>query len=447
MSASLAERIWNAVPVTQPAFVHLLDLLEIAESREVATAAVTLGARSRLLINPDFAAQHCTTNARLVTLVMHELFHVLLGHTRLFTRVTAAQNFAFDAVINAHLCLLFPSPKQTALFRALYKADRFPEALLRPPQGWRTSAERWQLTGDAKRVHRALYSETSVTYTELFALLQPLMGQGCEGAVGTEQLLGSHGEIEGEAMSADADFAQAIRGILAEWPMHEQISGRDQGGELHDEHVKSTRARAAFVAVLRRALFAVLDIGVGSSGPYRAVQAPVETVLSYRTCGDRRGAVRAAVGLPVLLHRAELAAPTLARAERVHVYLDVSGSMTLLIPRIYAALRPFLGLLHERVHLFSTEVCDVAPQALIQGRVWGTGGTAIDCVTEHLLQERITRALIITDGWVGKVPPSDLRRIKSRRVRFSAAITDPGQTTFADVLAARTFRLPPLHDG
>ena len=445
MSASLAERIWNAVPATQPAFLHLLDLLEIAESREVPTAAVTLGARSRLLINPDFAAQHCTTNARLVTLVMHELFHVLLGHTRLFTRVTPAQNFAFDAVINAHLCLLFPAPEQTALFRSLYKADCFPEALLRPPDGWRTADERWQLTGEAKRVHRALYSETSVTYTELYALLQPLMAQGGEGPLGTEQLIGSHGE--GDAMSADADFAQAIRDILAEWPMHEQISGRDQGGELHDEQVKSTRARAAFVAVLRRALFAVLDIGVGNSGPYRAVHAPVETVLSYRTCVDRRGAVRAAVGLPVLLHRAELAAPTLARAERVHAYLDVSGSMALLIPHVYAALRPFLDLLHERVHLFSTEVCDVAPQALARGQLRGTGGTAINCVTKHLLEQRITRALIITDGWVGNVPPADLRRIKSRRVRFAAAITEPGKTTFADALAARTFRLPPVDDG
>jgi len=445
MSTSLAERIWNAMPVTQPAFLSLLDLLEIAESREVATAAVTLGARSRLLINPDFAAQHCTTNARLVALVMHELFHVLLGHTRLFTRVTPAQNFAFDAVINAHLCLLFPAPEQTALFRGLYKADRFHEALLRPPQGWRTSDECWQMTGEAKRVHRALYSETSVTYTELFALLQPLMAEGCKGAVGIEQLLGSHGE--GEAMSADADFTQAIRGILAEWPMHEQISGRDQGGELNSEHVKSTRARASYVAVLRRALLAVLDIGVGGSGSLRAGQAPVETVLSYRTCGDRRGAVRAAAGLPVLLHRAELDGPTLARAERVHVYLDVSGSMTLLIPHVYAALRPFFGLLHERVHLFSTEVCDVAPQALARGQLRGTGGTAIDCVTEHLLEQRITRALVITDGLVGDVPQADLRRIKSRRVRFAAAITDPGKTTFADALAARTFRLPPLDAG
>ena len=207
-----------------------------------------------------------------------------------------------------------------------------------------------------------------------------------------------------------------------------------------------TSARAQFVTVLRRALFSVLDIGLGGNGPYRTVAAPMETVLSYRTCVDRRGAVRAAAGLPVLLHRAVLAAPTLARAERVHVYVDVSGSMTMLIPHIYAALRPFLSLLHEHVHLFSTEVCDVAPQALTRGRSWGTGGTAIDCVTKHVLKERITRALIITDGWVGKVPAADLRRIKHRRVRFSAAITDPGEVTFAESLAARTFRLPSLKD-
>ena len=105
----LTDRIWNAVPVSQQAFFKLLDLLEVEITDQVPTACVTTGTRSKLRINPEFINQYCLSDEKLAILVMHELFHVLLGHTRLFERVTMAQNFAFDAVINAHLCLLFPN--------------------------------------------------------------------------------------------------------------------------------------------------------------------------------------------------------------------------------------------------------------------------------------------------------------------------------------------------
>ena len=104
----LAARIHNAFPVVQASFFRLLRLLDIEASDEVPTAAVTLGARSRLLINPAFVQERCQTDDELVMLVLHELHHVALGHTRLFPRLTPAQNWAFDCVINAQLCRLFP---------------------------------------------------------------------------------------------------------------------------------------------------------------------------------------------------------------------------------------------------------------------------------------------------------------------------------------------------
>src|SRR5262245_17852593 len=151
----LRERIWSRFPVTGRDYARLLSLLDIDASTTISTAAVTLGARSKLLINPGFVAKHCVTDDDLVMLVMHELMHVALGHTRLFDRVTPAHNWAFDCVINAQLCRLHPSPERTALFRRLYPADSAPLALLRPPERWRTRYERW-LPGAAGQVHRAL---------------------------------------------------------------------------------------------------------------------------------------------------------------------------------------------------------------------------------------------------------------------------------------------------
>ena len=125
-SAALAARIYSSFPVAQSAFARLLHLLDIEATDSVPTAAVTLGDRSRLLLNPKFVAENCPADHDLVMLVLHELHHVALGHTRLFPRLTPAQNWAFDCVINAQLCRLYPEPHHTALFRRFYRADAMP---------------------------------------------------------------------------------------------------------------------------------------------------------------------------------------------------------------------------------------------------------------------------------------------------------------------------------
>ena len=100
------------------------------------TAAVECRLQPRLLVNPDFVDTWAATPEKLLMLVMHELHHVLLGHTRLFPRVTRVDNLVFDAIINALLCRMFPAPEHTAFFTDFYDENRFPDCLLRPPAGW-----------------------------------------------------------------------------------------------------------------------------------------------------------------------------------------------------------------------------------------------------------------------------------------------------------------------
>ena len=109
-------------------------------SREIPTAAVTCEGRPRLLVNPDFVAERCARDEHLFLLVMHELWHVILAHTRLYPRATRAENIAFDAVINAGLWRQFPGVEYRGFFEALNPADSFPAACC---------ARRW-----AGRVHR-----------------------------------------------------------------------------------------------------------------------------------------------------------------------------------------------------------------------------------------------------------------------------------------------------
>lgn len=434
---ALTERIWSAFPVGQPSFAKLLGLLDIEETDSVPTAAVTLGGNSRLLVNPAFAARHCRTDAALVMLVLHELWHVALGHTRLYERLTPAQNWAFDATINAQLCRLFPDPAHTRLFRDLYPADEMPWALLRPPEGWGTSRERW-LPGRAGEVHRTLYSDASASTEALFALLPGLDGVPPDVA---GQLLGSHAD-EADESAAAPDLMKEIRGIVAEWPMVDQHSGRDQGWEVERQRVSLARRREDATRILRQALSRLAGLGQGA-GPLQMEQGTVESILPYGR--DRRAWLREAWGEAVPVHRAELPARALARHGQVHVYLDVSGSMAGVIAPLYAALAALAPWLAPRVQLFSTTVEGISLAGLRRGDLLTTGGTDISVVTGHLVRGRVRRALIVTDGWVGDAPGEHAIALRKLGARVEAAVTDSGDPAFMAPLGGRACRLPRLN--
>ena len=126
---NLSDRILDCFPSGSYAMSGLLRLLDIEEITSIPTAAVECKLQPKLLMNPEFVATHAQTPEKLLMLVMHELHHVLLGHTTLFPRLTPEQNFVFDAVINGIVCRMFPSPEHTAFFTDYYKADVFPECL------------------------------------------------------------------------------------------------------------------------------------------------------------------------------------------------------------------------------------------------------------------------------------------------------------------------------
>jgi hypothetical protein len=129
----LTTRILNAIPAGAYEMHALLSLLRIEETDAIATASVSCERRPVLRINPLFVRQHCRTDEHLFLLVMHELHHVLLGHTRLFPRGTRAHNIAFDAVINAMLVRRFPAQAYRSFFLNLYSGELGVLRLLAPP--------------------------------------------------------------------------------------------------------------------------------------------------------------------------------------------------------------------------------------------------------------------------------------------------------------------------
>jgi hypothetical protein len=412
---SIADLILDAFPSGSYGLLALLRLLDIVETTEVDTAAVECTSMPRLLINPQFVDAHAATPERLLMLVMHEVHHVLLGHTRLFPRATPTDNIVLDAVINALLCRMFPKPEHTSFFTDFYSDERFPECLLRPPAGWTPSPPASippALQGETKRVqavYRALYSETGANYQELYDVLRRALP-----ALDGIRLIGSHGAEPAELEGLVFD---TVRSIVENWPQPpDPIRGRSWSDLLRTERVSVRRGNRSILRSLIRKV-----AGPRGSALTRSHSPGTSRSVMPIPSGDRRSVVLRALGTPQLLYRAESAGRVRERCDRVHVYVDVSGSIADLKGALYGAVLDCRDVVHPAVHLFSTAVHDVSFGGLRNGECRTTCGTSIECVASHMEKHSVRRAVLLTDGWVGHPGAGAAQTLA--RVRLGVALT------------------------
>ena len=424
--ASIADRLLNAFPSASYGLPALLQLSEIVESAEVPSAAVECVRRPRMLINPQFVAEHANTPDKLVTLVMHELHHVILGHTRLFPRVTPMDNIVFDAVINSMLCFLMPERAHRALFEDFYDHAKFPACFLRPPPGWLPTG--YGTTPDALKnpsrahlapLHERLYSPTGATYEEL----RQALSQEVPPDLAVE-LLGDHSP-SGEGSSSDGgleyrapEFMEHIRRLVERWPQPKNpIAGRSASDLLKAMKIGLPPTRRTMLAGLLRKV-----AGRIGSSTMRAPQRREMDVESPLPRLDRRTCVLRGLGVQPALFRHPMQHTRIHRGgELVHVYVDVSGSMSDVIGALYRAVLDCEGMVHRTVHVFSTKVVDIGFAELRKGMCPSTGGTCIECVANHMRTHLVRRAVIVTDGFVGT--PGAAARDTLASCRLGVALT------------------------
>ena len=111
---------------------------------------------------------------------------------------------------------------------------------------------------------------------------------------------------------------------------------------------------------------------------------------------------------------------TVRAGERVHVYMDVSGSMEAVKKSLYGAVLDCQEYVHPKVHLFSTGIADISLDELRRGVCKTTGGTDIACVAVHMSANRVRRSLIVADGWVGT--PSGEHRTTLADAKLAVAL-------------------------
>lgn len=435
---TIATRILDAVPARAYEMQALLGLVRIEVSDAVPTAAVTCAHRPVLHVNPDFVARHCDTDEHLFLLVMHELHHVLLGHTRLFRTPTPAHNLAFDAVINAWLCARFPAPAYTSFFLELYGKATDAVRLLAPPGDP-------PLEGELGALHTTLYGEDTVSAREVFdALVRHVSDFTLDPSL---PLLGSHGDdAEAVGQAVDGQLVEALRGAARKWPAQ---PGDSWARGLSDfmrpcQLDPAERLNRDVLIAVRRALLGAASF---TAQVAKRTYGPVPAVLPIPSPRDRRAHVLRATGTTPLLYAQHLRAPRGWDRSATHVYLDVSGSMTGYLPALVRALAVNRELVAPRVHLFSTKVATVPLAQVTRGHLDSTLGTDITCVFEHVAQLQPRRALIVTDGMVGRASNPLLQRVRQAGTELRVLLTPSGQRCELQGIVHRFYELPVIHGG
>jgi hypothetical protein len=453
-------RVLELVGVHAHAINALLTVSTVEWSDATATACVECVDRPRLLLNPSFVAQWCHTPERLATLVLHELLHIALGHTRLFPRPTLAHNIAFDAIINRTLLAAiqgtrvrhsavqfgYDIERYTDLFTDFYSASKAPEFILRPPPGWPLAPD-WtasrRMPAELRAIHRDLYDltrfaktpgsgwgsrvprYTQVTYADIIAALRDGGGVPAEDV----SLLGAHGDTAADRDairgSRDHDAAELLASALE--PLCGQLPGRG-------EHVGLTPVRdASRTPALEQALRTLLRKAIKPNGAARTrVSWRQRDVRVVHRMHDRRAACRmraaALLGAPMPLLFDGHVYEREREPQQVAIYVDVSGSMGQLLPHLRRALLTLRREIEPTVYWFSTVVVAASAHELESGTVPSSGGTAIFAVITHATQQLPagSAAIVLTDGHLERVPAATSAALRRAQVALHVGVVGGG---------------------
>lgn len=451
---SIIARVHNMLIAMPYGLEKMLELMDIVESTDVPTACVPVGGQPKIIINPEFVDRVCDTDYKLFMLIQHELHHVLLGHTRLFQRLTREHNIAFDAIINSMLCRAQPDDQWTALFRESYPADQFPYCLLRPPENFPEMPDFDPgLPGEVKRLIHKLYYSNQGTFLEVFELIQQQLAKALQcpeqfGCVDAEtlqdimdRLLGNHGDDHrGIEATDDPELFQAIRQIVEEWPQPpDPIKGRSLSDVLKEETIEEVSPDARVVSKIIGAIMTVSREGALKHGRHRDFQ--TQQIQQFLPSRDRRAFAMRLMGDLIPIYESEIPQVVHKRNE-VFIYVDVSGSMGRYVSLLIRAVQAVHHQVPIKIALFSTEIQEVNVQDIRRGRYNTTGGTDGLCVWQHMVDNVVRSAVLLTDGYVGEVP--NAFRMLKRQTKIRCLLTPDGWASDVAPIVSGTEVLPSI---
>ena len=424
----IIKRLYDVIPVGTLHMQEMLSLMDVKLTNDIRvtnSACITCDIRPTLYLNIDFIEEYCKTNEHLFMLVMHELYHKILGHTTMFKKHTLIDNIAFDAIINAILCKEYPGEEYVSFFKSLNSSSKMPECLLRPMAD--------DTPSEVKILFDDLYYKNSGTYYEVYAMLRKELVNKLNGK--SIILIGNHSDLEGlknGKVFSDEDsddlndkmLSEFIEDIISKWPKPPDVlRGRDKGGELHKEKIISEREMKMQknLKTLLKKVNIITGVKDAYKKSFKETDCTIETFIPNFM--DRTYVVKKELLKNVLLFNKNEKFSKLTREEKVKafVYLDVSGSVYLDLKRIMPVLKKPLKKKEIEMYQFSTKVKETDYEDFVNGNVNTTGGTDANCIFKHYFEikksKRPDRILILTDGYVGKINDDYVNDLKKDRVK------------------------------
>ena len=410
----IKKRLFSVIPTSS---LHMIEFLKLMDIRfveeETKSAAVTCTSRPELLLNKTFVETYCKSNEHLFMLVMHELYHIILGHTHLFKRHTDIDNIAFDAVINAILCRTFPGEEYVSFFTSINSDESFPGCILRPI-GNKTPIKYVPIL-------KNLYYTNTGTYFEVYNCISNELKEMLKNGQLKYVLLGNHDDSNDDMNNPL--LKKMMDDIVSKWPREMIVNGRDLGGELEDKTIQFAKAERIAKNKMKRLLKKSGVIQGSASKRKISIQYVMnDAVLATPDYKDRTLLSKSIIYKQPLLYNSSLINSKIVRDSNVQslVYLDVSGSVVDDINHFAPLLlKPYKNK-ECLLFAFSTIVVPVSYKDFRNGKYKSTGGTSLNCIFEHYFslpkKKQTKKILILTDGITGKITEDYYLKIKQQKI-------------------------------
>jgi hypothetical protein len=364
------------------------------------TAGITK--EGQLSYNPSFIDEFVTTKEDLFSLVFHELLHPMFNH--FIYHCGELENIAADAIINTVISTLYADQSKNGhLFRKIYKPKGV-TGLLR--SGSRMEQSRLDKVYD--RLYFRSEDNRKLSTGELITTLKILLDHQ---AVSEVRLVGTHGTSEAPAESFPQETLERI--------------AYDIKRSATRTNSRSAGYSSCVIDLLMEALHTHLSIKrviLERFATNRKVDKFRELFRNRHICSSpvpiypsKRDLILLAAGFyPGSFHNA--ITRTGFRQKGLAIYLDVSGSVNEYLPKILAILQSLKREI-TTIYLFSNQVYETSFTSLLKGRIKTTGGTDFDCICASILENRLDKAVIITDG------QADMKAENQKKLRDIGLIT------------------------
>lgn len=424
---------------------EFLKLVDIELTEEIPTLAVRASEdKISLLINKEFVEKYCETEENLHFLFYHELYHIYFGH--LFLDINCDNsvllNAVFDALINSFLVKKLKDYKYFSILFKTYKNDKIPSCILRPPEGYNSqnptipeklpSIYKWA-------IEKLYYSKESVSYNELVEILKNeeifedllilkiLLGQhpinlpgiNLPGLKSPNNSKNPNNQSNSQIGNLLDKLFKRIFGNNANAPLSRQGGSgcSPQSSSCLSTEVTISTPRKEEVQLIRKAIHRLLLDGKTPTSKFLLRKVNYDTKTVVPDLNEKTYIIRQESDLDVVFYDTTSKTPSLDKPEvYCNVYVDVSGSMSEYYSELYSALSPFAKQNLIRIFLWSTFVSPVKPQDFLKGKLITSTGTEISCVLEHILQNKVKKALVLTDGIFSRPSERLIKQILDKKI-------------------------------